>query len=207
MEDRRRLCRGSAHARHRRVSCRPPPARGRAAFTDVARSGAAGGRGTMFRGRAALLDIDRRPLARPGLRSWRSRAPSRPLAGASRACEAGAGLWCLPLSVIGFVLVAPGGGTRERAGADAIWRSLAVPPLAALALGWLAVARGRRRRCSCLPLFALAWLDRGGLAGEARRLLLSALSCVALGVLLASRHAAALARRGSSRWPSPTAPS
>jgi hypothetical protein len=36
------------------------------------------------------------------------------------------------------------------------------------------------------PLFALAWLDRGGLAGEAAALCLSGLSCVALGVLLAS---------------------
>ena len=36
------------------------------------------------------------------------------------------------------------------------------------------------------PLFALAWADRGGLAGEAAALALSALSCVALGVLLAA---------------------
>ena len=36
------------------------------------------------------------------------------------------------------------------------------------------------------PLFALAWADRGGLAGESAALALSALSCVALGVLLAT---------------------
>jgi len=36
-----------------------------------------------------------------------------------------------------------------------------------------------------LALFALAWVDRGGLAGEAASLVLTALSCVALGTLLA----------------------
>ena len=36
------------------------------------------------------------------------------------------------------------------------------------------------------PLFGLAWLDPTGLAGEAAAVILSALSCVALGVLLAS---------------------
>jgi hypothetical protein len=36
------------------------------------------------------------------------------------------------------------------------------------------------------PLFALAWADRGGLAGEVAALVLSALSCVSLGVLLAT---------------------
>jgi hypothetical protein len=37
-----------------------------------------------------------------------------------------------------------------------------------------------------LPLFALAWIDRGGLAGEGAALVLSALSCVTLAVLLAA---------------------
>lgn len=37
-----------------------------------------------------------------------------------------------------------------------------------------------------LPLFALAWVDRGGLAGDAAALILSALSCAALGALLAA---------------------
>jgi hypothetical protein len=36
-----------------------------------------------------------------------------------------------------------------------------------------------------LPLFALAWADRGGLAGDSAAVVLSALSCVALGVLIA----------------------
>ena len=63
---------------------------------------------------------------------------------------------------------------------------VAVPLLAALALGWLAHGA---RPCAALlvpPLFALAWADRGGLPGEAAALALSGLSCVALGALLAA---------------------
>ncbi len=47
----------------------------------------------------------------------------------------------------------------------------------------LAIAR---RLCITIPLFALAWVDRSGLAGEAAAVALSALSCVTLGVLLAA---------------------
>jgi hypothetical protein len=91
----------------------------------------------------------------------------------------------LPLSVLGFVLIA---GVAERASASGLTylALVAVPPLAALALG--ALARGSRpwRALLVAPLFALAWADRGGLAGEAAALALSALSCVALGWLLAA---------------------
>jgi hypothetical protein len=67
------------------------------------------------------------------------------------------------------------------------WLALvAVPPLAALALG-LAIHGARPRLAlGAILLFALAWADRRGLAGEGAALLLSALSCVALGVLLTS---------------------
>ncbi len=98
--------------------------------------------------------------------------------------------WALipPLSVVAFVLVAR---AAERASAQTLtYLALcAVPVLAALALGWLVWdARPPRpaRALLVLPLFALAWVDRGGLAGEAAALVLSALSCVALGVLLAA---------------------
>jgi hypothetical protein len=62
---------------------------------------------------------------------------------------------------------------------------LAVPPLAAAALGW--AARGSRpwAALAAAPLFAIAWAARTSLAGEAAAALLSALSCVTLGVLLA----------------------
>jgi hypothetical protein len=60
----------------------------------------------------------------------------------------------------------------------------AVPPLAALALGW--AMRGSRPAfaLATVPLFLLAWLAKHSLIGEASAALLSALSCVALGLLL-----------------------
>jgi hypothetical protein len=63
---------------------------------------------------------------------------------------------------------------------------VAVPILAAAALGW--ADRGARPWMAGLavPLFILAWADRAGLAGQAAATLLSALSCVTLGVLLAA---------------------
>ena len=93
-----------------------------------------------------------------------------------------------PLSVIGFVSIA-----REAESASAqglTYLALgAVPVLAALAFGWLVWNAQPPRPWRALvvaPLFALAWFDRGGLAGEAAALVLSALSCAALGVLLAA---------------------
>lgn len=67
------------------------------------------------------------------------------------------------------------------------WLALiAVPPLAAGALGW--AMRGTRPWAAVLaaPLFALAWAAKDSLAGETAAALLSALSCVTLGVLLAA---------------------
>jgi hypothetical protein len=99
--------------------------------------------------------------------------------------------WALvpPASVIGFVLVA---SAAERASADGLTylALIAVPVLAALALGWLAwdtdPTPHPARALLVVPLFALAWADRGQLAGEAAALSLSALSCAALGALLAA---------------------
>jgi hypothetical protein len=67
------------------------------------------------------------------------------------------------------------------------WLALiAVPPLAAAALGGL--ARGGRLWLAPLAgaLLALAWADRHGLAGEAAAVALAMLSCATLGVLLAT---------------------
>jgi hypothetical protein len=90
-----------------------------------------------------------------------------------------------PLSVVAFVALA---GAAERASAQGLtYLALcAVPALAALALGWLARGARPARALLVAPLFALAWIDRGGLAGESAALVLTALSCVALGVLLAA---------------------
>jgi hypothetical protein len=62
---------------------------------------------------------------------------------------------------------------------------VAVPPLAAAALGW--TMRGARLWLSflVLPLFALAWAIPSTLIGQGSAAILSALSCVTLGVLLA----------------------
>ena len=89
-----------------------------------------------------------------------------------------------PLSVGGFVLVA---SAAERASAQGLTylALFAVPALAAIALGWL--TPGARPLSALLvgALFAVAWADRGGFGGQASALVLSALSCVTLGVLLA----------------------
>jgi hypothetical protein len=94
------------------------------------------------------------------------------------------GWWALlPVaSVVGFVFA-----VRALAGvADGLTylALIAVPPLAALALAYLMRGGRPRLAAAVVPLFALAWADRSGLAGEAAGLVLDALSCIALGVLL-----------------------
>jgi hypothetical protein len=63
---------------------------------------------------------------------------------------------------------------------------VAVPPLAAGALGW--ACRGSKPWAAvvAIPLFLLAWLDKNALVGQAASSILSALSCVTLAVLLAA---------------------
>jgi hypothetical protein len=70
---------------------------------------------------------------------------------------------------------------------------VAVPPLAAAALAWAVRSRrpvGRERIAWSIAitaaLFAIAWIWHRSLAGGAAAALLSALSCVTLGVLLAA---------------------
>jgi hypothetical protein len=98
--------------------------------------------------------------------------------------------WALvpPLSVIGFVFIARGAENASAQGLTYL-ALVGVPLLAALALGWLTWNAHPPRPVRALlvvPLFALAWADRTGLAGEAAALVLSVLSCVSLGVLLAA---------------------
>ncbi len=108
-------------------------------------------------------------------------APPRALA------RLGGRRWALipPASVIVFVL---GARAAERTSAESLTylALLAVPLLAALALGWLTRGAHPARALLVVPLFVLAWVDRGGVAGEGAALALSALSCVSLGVLLAT---------------------
>jgi hypothetical protein len=121
---------------------------------------------SVFQGAVVALP---RPVLRPQLARLRARR------------------WALipPLSVIGFVVLVR---AAESAGAEGLTylALIAVPPLSALALGWLSYGARPARALLVVPLFALAWADRGGLAGEAAAVTLSALSCVSLGALLAS---------------------
>lgn len=73
--------------------------------------------------------------------------------------------------------------------ADALtWLALvAVPPLAAFALGWLVHGATPAWALLAVPLFAVAWaLHESSLAGETARALLTGMACVALGWLLVS---------------------
>ena len=108
-----------------------------------------------------------------------------------------------PLSVIAFVLIAR---EAERASAQGLTylALVAVPLLAALALGWLMHGARPVWAPLVLALFALAWADRTGLAGEAAALALSGLSCVALGVLLAAVTPPRWLAAGIVRWLSRT---
>jgi hypothetical protein len=72
--------------------------------------------------------------------------------------------------------------------ADALtWLALlAVPPLAAFALGWLVHGTTPAWALLAVPLFLLAWASQDSLAGETAAALLSGLGCIALGWLLVS---------------------
>jgi hypothetical protein len=63
---------------------------------------------------------------------------------------------------------------------------VAVPPLSAAALGWAMHGARPWLALAVVPLFALAWAIPTTLVGEGSAALLSALSCVTLGVLLSS---------------------
>src|SRR5436190_4782493 len=63
---------------------------------------------------------------------------------------------------------------------------VAVPPLAAAALGWLVHGAQPSWALVAVPLFALAWAAKGSLGGEAAAMALSGLACISLGWLLVS---------------------
>jgi hypothetical protein len=90
-----------------------------------------------------------------------------------------------PLSVVAFVFVAR---AAEQSSAQSLTylALVAVPILAAAALGWLVNGARPVFALLVLPLFAVAWADRSGLVGQTAALILSGLSCVTLGLLLAA---------------------
>ncbi len=63
---------------------------------------------------------------------------------------------------------------------------VAVPPLAAAALGWASHGARAIYALVVVPLFALVWITPNSLVGQAGGALLSGLSCVTLGVLLSA---------------------
>jgi hypothetical protein len=89
----------------------------------------------------------------------------------------------LPLSIV----VVVGAITLESASAEFLTylALVAVPPLAAAALGWLAHGGQPPLALAVLPLFGIAWASQGALVGETAALALSALACVSLGWLVA----------------------
>lgn len=90
-----------------------------------------------------------------------------------------------PLSVVAFVFIARAAESASAQGLTYL-ALVAVPLLAAAALGWLTRGARPARAVLVVPLFALAWADRGGLAGQGAAVILTALSCVALGAMLAA---------------------
>jgi hypothetical protein len=79
-------------------------------------------------------------------------------------------------------------GVVELESSSATWLSylalVAVPPLAAFALGSLVHRAEPVWAWAGLPLFVLAWAAKGSLAGEAAATALSGLGCITLGWLL-----------------------
>jgi hypothetical protein len=88
----------------------------------------------------------------------------------------------LPLSIV----VVIGGIALEPASANFLtWLALiAVPPLAAIALGWIVHGARPWFALAAIPLFAVAWAAKGELGGQSCALALSSLACVTLGWLL-----------------------
>jgi hypothetical protein len=113
-------------------------------------------------------------------------APRAAPPGSERLRRLGGRGWALvPLGSIVVVIFAIRGVSQTATGLTYL-ALVAVPILAALALGW--GMRGARPAAAlaAIPLFAIAWIWRTSLSGEAAALALSALSCITLGILLAA---------------------
>ena len=127
---------------------------------------------------AALVWLPRAPLPALRLHALRSR------------------WWALVPAGSIVVVIAAVELTSASATALSYLALVAVPPLAALALGRL--IRGARPAWAlgAVPLFALAWAATGALAGDAAATALSSLACVSLGWLLVSLVPAVWVRAG-----------
>lgn len=101
----------------------------------------------------------------------------------------GRGWALLPVGSIVVVIFAIRGVSQTATGLTYL-ALVAVPILAAAALGWGIRLPAHPARPALalvvIPLFAIAWIWRTSLAGEGAALVLSALSCVTLGILLSA---------------------
>lgn len=96
-------------------------------------------------------------------------------------------LWWALVPVASILLVVFGIEAAPDSADVLTWLALlAVPPLAAFALGWIVHGTAPAWALLAVPLFALAWAAQDSLAGESTAALLSGLACVALGWLLVS---------------------
>ena len=95
------------------------------------------------------------------------------------------GWWALILPLSIAVVVAAIELLPETADALTWVALILVPPGAALALGWAMHGARPPYALLAVPLLALAWADVDGLAGDAAAAILTSLSCVTLGRILA----------------------
>lgn len=105
--------------------------------------------------------------------------------------------WWALVPALSIVVVIGVVGLEGESATALSWLALvAVPPFAALALGWL--IRGGRPEwaLATVPLFALAWASPGSLIGEVAATALTAFGCIGLGWLLVSVAPAAWLKLG-----------
>lgn len=89
----------------------------------------------------------------------------------------------LPAASVAFVITAVA-AVAQVADALSYLALVAVPALAVAGFAGLARRGSTRVATVVVPLFALAWVDRRGLAGEAAAVALCTMSCITLGALL-----------------------
>jgi hypothetical protein len=94
--------------------------------------------------------------------------------------------WALVPALSIVVVIVIVGWQGESATALSWLALVAVPPFAALALGWLVHGSRPEWAAGVAPLFVLAWAAPGSLVGEAAATALTALGCIGLGWLLVS---------------------
>jgi hypothetical protein len=113
-------------------------------------------------------------------------APRPDPPGLSRLRRLGGRWWSLvPLGSIVVVIFAIRGVSETATGLTYL-ALVAVPILAALALGWGLRGAQPLAALAVPALFAVAWIWRTSLTGEGAALILSALSCITLGLLLSA---------------------